>query len=302
VTTIPETPAPENAAPSGRVPVIAAVREGFAFAARDVRALLPAALVAAVVVGGLQVWADVARGQENTGAMVAAGALSMIAQFALLAAYLRRALSEGAAPAALKAGRDEANLVGVAISLGFLYFILIVFALLFTGMALAALSIGADLDAEALQTLPPEEAARQFGAALGADGMVVLSVLVIGFVIFFLWIAARIVLSYPATVAEGRMFIFSTWSWTKGHDVRLVACLFLLIVGGIFLSLVALAPFGVALGLVFGEGAPREAGSPAHAILAVLAGLASAIFSTAPYAGMAAFLYRGLRPRDRTTA
>lgn len=296
MTTVPETPA------SGRLPILQSVREGFAFVARDWRAILPLALVGAVVVGGAQIFADLAQAQQDVSGMLFGTLVSIVAQVVLMAALLRRALSQGQEPAVLKAGRDEMNLLGVVFSLGFLYVILGVFALIFTSMCLAVLASGAQIDAEALQSLPPEEAVRRFGEMLGSDGLLVLFVLVAAFVGLFTWIAARVMLSYPATVSEGRMFVFSTWAWTKGNDLRLVACLVLLVLGGIFLAIVALAPFGLALDLIFGQGAQGDPSSPAHWILNVLGGFVNTLFSTAPYAGMAAFLYRGLRPTPALSA
>jgi hypothetical protein len=292
MTTVPESPA------SGRLPILHSVREGFAFVARDWRAILPLALIGAVAVGGAQIFTDMAQARQDVPTMMLGALLSIVVQVALMAALLRRALSQGEAPVALKAGRDEANLLGVVFSLGFLYFILAVFAVIFTSMCLAVLAAGAKIDTSVLQSLPAEEAARRFGEMLGTEGLTVLVVLVTAFVGFFLWIAARVTLSYPATVAEGRMFVFSTWGWTKGNDLRLMACLLLLVIGGVFLAVVALAPFGVALELVFGKGAQANPSSPAHWILSLLGGLVNTMFSTAPYAGMAAYLYRGLRPAD----
>jgi hypothetical protein len=290
MTPVPPTPA------AARLPVLESVREGFAFVARDWRAILPIALLAAVAIGGLQVFADLARARQDLGTSLLATCAVILVQVVLMAALLRRALSQGEAPLAVGFGRDEANLTGVVVSLGFLYFILAVFALLFTSMCLGVLAVGAKLDPDALQGLPPEEQVRQFAAALGSDGLLVLVVLVIAFAGLFLWIAARVMLSHPATVAEGRMFVFSTWAWTKGNDLRLVACLLLLVLAGLMLALIALAPFGVALDMAFGKGAQVNPSSPAHWILSVLGGFANVMLSTAPYAGMAAFLYRGLRP------
>jgi hypothetical protein len=283
-------------APSNRVPVLESVREGFAFVAREWRAILPLAVIGGVAVGGVQIFTDMARARQDMGAATLGMIGAIVVQVVLVAAFLRRALSHGEAPLALRAGRDEANLLGTAFSLGFLYVIIAIFALLFTSMCLAALAAGSDIDLGALQTLAPEEAARRFAEALGADGLAVLLLLVIAFLALFVWIAARVVLAYPATIAEGRMIVFSSWGWTKGSGLRISTALVLLFLGGVFLGTVALAPFGVALDLAFGKGAQLNPSSPAHWILSLLGGLANTMFSTAPYAGMTAFLYRGLRP------
>lgn len=287
---------PQPGSAAGRVPVLEAVREGFAFVARDWRAILPVTLLMGVAVGGLQVFVDLARARQDLPATLLATLGAVIAQVVLVAALLRRALSESQAPAALRLGRDETNLLGVVFSLGFLYFIIAIFALIFISMCLGVLASDVQIDPAVLQTLPPEEAARKFFEALGPDGLLVLLVLGFAFLLLLLWIAARVILAQPATVAEGRMFVFSTWGWTKGSGARLMASLFLLVVGGVLLGTLALAPFGLALDMAFGKGAQINPASPAHWILNLLGGVANAMLSTAPFAGMAAFLYRGLRP------
>lgn len=287
---------PQQPPARGRVPVLEAVREGFAFVGRDWRAILPVALLLGAAVGGLQVLVDIARTRQDL-AMTSLGTFGTIAvQVVLVAALLRRALSDSQAPVAPRVGRDEINLLGVVFSLGFLYFILAVFALIVISMCLGVLASGTQIDAAVLQSLPPEEAARRFFEALGPDGLVVLLVLGFAFLLLFLWIAARVILAQPATVAEARMVVFSSWAWTKGSGARLMASLFLLVVGGVLLGILALAPFGLALDMAFGKGAQLNPASPAHWIISVLGGIANAMLSTAPFAGMAAFLYRGLRP------
>lgn len=286
----------------GRVPVLEAVREGFAFVGRDWRAILPVALVIGAAVGGLQVFVDLARARQDVGATLLGTFGTVVAQVALVSALLRRALSESQAPVALRAGRDELNLLGVVFSLGFLYFIIAIFALIVISMCLGVLASGAQIDPAVLQSLPPEEAARKFFEALGPDGLLVLLVLGFAFLLLFLWIAARVILAQPATIAEGRMFVFSTWAWTKGNSGTLMGCLFLLVVGGVLLGILALAPFGLALDIAFGKGAQLNPASPAHWIMSVLGGFANSMLSTAPFAGMAAFLYRGLRPETLSPA
>lgn len=287
-------PAPDAA----RAPIIESVLEGFTFVARDWRAILPVALIAAVTVGAMSVWLQMLQAQQNVVMQMAVTVLSAIVQAVFLAALLRRALSQGQAPLALAAGRDEANLMGVTLSLGFLYMIVFIFGLLVIMMSLGALLAGSNLNADALKSLPPEEAGKQFLAALGSDGTLVLLVLGTAFLALVLWISARLILSYPATVAEGRMFVFSTWNWTKSNGLRLMACLLLVSVGGLLLSMLAVAPFTVIVEMVFGKGAQLVAGAPAQWVIAILTAFFSTMFSLAPYAGLTAYLYRGLRSQN----
>lgn len=281
--------------PPDAVPVLESVREGFAFVARDWRAILPAALFGALALGGLQVFLDLARARQDLGATLLLTIVAALVQAVLLAALLRRALSQGQAPASISIGRDEFNLMGVTLSFGFLYMIIAFVGLFIALMSVAGLLAGAGLTGEAIQSLSQEEAARQVLNALGSDGTLVLLVVVLAFAALILFIASRLLLSFPATIAEGRMYAFSTWSWTKGAALRLAACLLLVMLGGIFLSIVALAPFGVLLDMMFGAGATKSVGAPAHIGLSVLAAFVSVFFSIGPYAGLTAYLYRGMR-------
>lgn len=282
-------------APAARAPVLESVLEGFTFVARDWRSIVPIALIAAVAIGGITVWLQVLQARGNLGMSLLVTVLSALVQAVFLAALLRRTLSQGQAPLALTAGRDETNLMGVTLSLGFLYAIIFIFAILVIAMSLGALLAGSNLNADALQGLPPEEAAKQFLAALGSDGTLVLLVLSSAFLALVFWISARLILSYPATVAEGRMFVFSTWSWTKDNGLRLMAALLLVSLGGLLLSLLAVAPFSVIVEMVFGKGAHKVPGAPAQWVIALLSAFFSTMFSLAPYAGLTAYLYRGLR-------
>lgn len=281
--------------PPAAVPVFESVREGFAFVARDWRAILPLALFGMLGLGALQVVLDLALARQDIGGTLLLTVCAALVQAVLLAALLRRALSRGETPASIRISRDEFNLMGVTLSFGFLYMIIAIVGLFVGMLSVAGLLAGAGLTAESLQSLSQEEQLRQFTAALGADGAIVLLAVGAGFGALIVWIAARLILSYPATIAEGRMYAFSTWSWTKGSALRLATCLLMVTLGGVFLSLVALAPFGVLLDMVFGAGATKVAGSSAHIVLSALAAFVSVMFSIGPYAGLTAYLYRGMR-------
>lgn len=288
---------PQPSPAPARVPIFESVREGFAFVARDWRAILPLALVAAIILTPLQVWQQQAQLQQDVGRILLTSAAAALAGLVFTAAYTRRVLSGGTAPLALGVGRDEMNLAGVLACLAFLFFIVAMVAIMVIGFALAALLARSGVDAAALQAVPPNEAMTRLGAALGADGMFVFFSLLSVLIVFVLWISARLVLAYPATVAEGRMRIFDTWAWTKGAALAVIACLLLTALGGLGLMWVVSQPIGLVLQMVFGAQSLATPGSPANWIFSFVSAVLASFFYAPAYAAMTTYLYRGLRPQ-----
>ncbi|KAF0180999.1 MAG: hypothetical protein IV086_18860 [Hyphomonadaceae bacterium] len=280
----------------GRVPVFESVREGFAFIARDWRGIVPLALIGAAALAPLQVWQQTAAARQDMGGVIGASMLAALVNVPLLAAYFRRAASRGEAPLALRAGADEANLAGATASVAFLGFIVATVGALLVGMALAALLMRSGADASSLENLAPQEAAAALSKALGADGLLVFFTLVTAFAAFLLWLTARLVLAYPATVVEKRMLIFSTWGWTKGHAMAIAACLILVMVAALVLTWIAGQPIGMLIELALGKGTLATAGTPANWLFSFASGFLGNMFYLPAYAATAAYLYRGLRP------
>lgn len=288
MTMIPETKA--------RLPIMETVREGFAFVARDWRAIAPLALIGAAAIAPLQVWQQTAAARQDMGGVFGASMLAALVNVPLLAAYLRRAASRGETPLTLKAGADEANLAGATVSVAFLGFIVAIVGALFVGMALAALLMRSGVAATSLENLPPQEAAAALGKALGADGRFAFFALLSLFAAFLLWLTARLVLAYPATVVEKRMLIFSTWGWTKGHALAIVACLVLVMAAAFMLTWIAGQPIAMLLEIALGKGTIATPGTPANWIFSFVGGFLGNMFYLPAYAATAAYLYRGLRP------
>lgn len=281
---------------NGRLPIMETVREGFAFIARDWRGILPIALIGAAALAPLQVWQQTAAVRQDMGGVLGSSVLAALVNVPLLAAYFRRTASRGEAPLGLKAGADEANLAGATASVAFLGFIVAIIGALFIGMALAALLMRSGVAATSFENLPPQEAASALGKALGADGLFVFFSMLAVFAAFLLWLTARLVLAYPATVVEKRMLIFSTWGWTKGHALPIAACLVLVMAAAFVLTWIAGQPIGMLLEIVLGKGTIATPGTPANWIFSFVGGFLGNMFYLPAYAATAAYLYRGLRP------
>ncbi len=288
---------PQSPSQQGKAPILECVREGFAFIARDWRLIAPIALIGAVGLTPLEVWSDGAMARNDLGAMALASLASLLVQMPVLAAFYRRAASRGTEPLALRVGADELNLAGVSLSIAFVFMIVFFVGMFVIMLSLVSLLVGSGLDPESLRELPPPEAAQRFVAALGNDGKAVFVGLLIALAAFALWLSARLALAYPATIAEKRMLVFSTWSWTKGNATSIAACLILLALGAVAVIIAATILPSVLVATVFGEASLNSPGSPGHWIMAFLSATAGIAFFHAPYAAMMAYLYRGLRPQ-----
>lgn len=288
---------PQTPSPQGKAPIVECVREGFAFIGRDWRLIVPIALIGAAALTPLEVWSDAAQAGNDLGAVALASLAGVLVQMPVLAAFYRRAASRGTEPLALRIGADEFNLAGATLAIGFLFLIVFFVGMFVVMLSLASLIVGSGLDPQALQSLPPQEAARQFVDALGNDGKAVFAGLLIALAVFALWLSARLSLAYPATIAEGRMLVFSTWGWTKGNATSIAACLILLGLGAIALIILATLLPSILVQLAFGETALATPGNPGHWIMTFVGAAAGITFFHAPYAAMIAYLYRGLRPQ-----
>ena len=289
-------PSPQGPSPQSHVPILECVREGFAFLVRDWRGILPIALIGAAVMTPFEVWSSAVTTRDNVVAMLGAALAMGVLQTPVFAAYFRRAVSRGAEPLALRLGRDEANLAAVTLAVAFLFVVIGLIALFVLAFAVAALASAAGIDVTALKGVPPVEAQQRIVASIGRDGQIVVVVLAAAFVGLMLWLSARLALSYPATVAEGRMQVFSTWRWTKGHAASVAACLLLVSLVAIALYIVVLQLPAQLASLVFGAAALTAPANPGFWIISFISAVAVLALIYAPYAAMLAYLYRGLKP------
>ena len=286
---------PDPSKQQGHVPILECVREAFAFLVRDWRGILPVAFIGAVALTPLEIWSSAVTTRDNAFAMLAGTLVMAVLQTPVFAAYFRRAVSRGAEPLGLRLGRDEANLAAVTLAIAFLFIVIGLVALFVLAFAVATLAAAANIDVTTLQGLPPLEAQRKIVAAIGRDGQIVIGAVVAAFVGLMLWLSARLALAYPATVAEGRMQVFSTWQWTKGHAASVAACLLLVSLGALALYVVVLQIPAQLASVVFGPAALTAPGNPGFWIISFVSAVAVLALIYAPYAGMLAYLYRGLK-------
>ena len=109
--------------------------------------------------------------------------------------------------------------LGLAQALVYMLFaILLVLIVMFLAVFGGILAGAAGLD--------PSAVADSFSAgnireALGGTEVFVLSALIAVSVLALLWVSARLMVFGVATIDEGRLMIFRTWSWTKGAVIKI---------------------------------------------------------------------------------
>jgi hypothetical protein len=273
------------------VPILASARAGYAFMRASLRAVAPAAVMFAAATA-LAAAAAPAPGANAAGAEI----ISLIATMASIlfglaysAFNYRLALRNDASGFfGLKIGKDESNLLGAAIVVGF--FFLIVFVVCIVIFSLAMIPAAAQAKVDLRGVAPGDEAAmlEAFGAIFKGPGGPYLIAIALGLGGFIIWLSLRLFLVNAATMAEGRIMAFSTWGWTKGDTLRILAA-----------AMMVLFPIALVIGLALGVlGLVLGTSSFADAAGNFLQALAQNLFLIPAVTGLSVFLYRGLRPPD----
>lgn len=270
------------------LPVFEAARAGFIHLRENFRESLFPALITALAGAFLQflVW-------KSPGLALLLPLASAMVGVPFLAGQYRRALGLGGA--ALRLGGDEASLAGATLAIGFFTLIIVViggfFALIAASIGLMAIGV----DIKALSQEP-----QAFLKAIGPSGSLLLLFCLVPLIVALIWINGRLVCFGAASVTRKRIMAFSTWGWTKGSALRIVAAGLLL---GFPLALGVMITFTAARALLLGFGAePAEmfASHPVPAFLSsVIEQFAGLVLLSGPMAGQAAFLYRGFNPSGR---
>lgn len=265
----------------GKVPVLETVQFGFKhLQATAQSSALAAALTAAPV--AVCLW-GAERNAGNVGVTLLISLLTALLQMPFAAAHYR--VSARNEPLRMGFGRDELNLIGASVALGFFNLIVILIGAVLTGILLGVLLNVVGVQMPQTQQPSPE----QMLAALGVKGMVATGLACLPLLLGLLWVWTRLALVGAATIGEGRILVFETWAWTKGNALRLLGAIALLALPlGLAAELVKL----VAPRLAGGESAPAFLAIPALYVGA----FASLFLVTGPLAGQAGYFYRGLKP------
>ena len=187
-------------------------------------------------------------------------------------------------------GNPETQLLLVALLLMF-WAILAASAVLFV-IFLLALFLGLSGAMAGLSASDPEALAEQLGPGVAGG----LGLLIIGLLVGLIWLSVRLALYAPATVAAGRVRLFSTMRFTKGRFWKLLGALLLA-------SLPTILAGVVASGVVEALGEPvaddedtKVVDLPAGLLLGLFTGAVVSLVQLPLITGVYAELYRRLGP------
>ena len=213
------------------VPILRSVAAAYAFLISHwQRALIAAAPYTLAYIAQLVLMQAIGGATGNPLVGMAAFLLSLVAVVASLAfsaACLRMAvLGDYSGWNSLKAGADEGRIFIVGLLVSALTLLVFIMAFMFWAVVLASVASGAMTRAG----VDPEAAGFELvdtmaylGTAdwvvVGAVGLIAAAVLV--------WLSARLVLAFPATIANRKIMVLSAWSLSGGNAARIAAALLL---------------------------------------------------------------------------
>jgi hypothetical protein len=267
------------------VPVLQAVRAAESFRRlhwRQVKGALALVFVANMVAVAMSVGENLARELLMQAVMLPC---SVVASGALL----RLAFADEhpndpeftPGPGGLQWGKTEWRLMGVWGVLLFLV-VLAVLALAFLSMLLAVAGAAVGIISGPIGAgVEPPQGLVVMGGLLGLVTMLA-----------FIYVGVRLCLSFPATVAEKRVLVAQTWPLTRGQFWPILGAWALINIP--LITLVML--LGAVVGALVGAPEPDEASLTQLLAIGLFPSIIASFLLTPLNAGLAAFLYRGLRP------
>lgn len=270
-----------------QIPVLQSARAAYDFFLTHWTRVLPGAAIAALGTTAMGLVVRMPPETRGGAATLLALAAVFISNVIYQAALYRLALRPGdASRFGLELGADEARLAGLYAALT--AFLTLIGIVAFTAVLIVMAGVvGFSGDMAAIQAAQNDPAAM--AQALGPIGMLLYMICFAGFIALMVWVGVRLVLAAPATIAERRFRMLSTWPWTKGSVLRIVAA-----------AILSLLPGALALGLIQSgiEGALGDASRATLMIFLFIINWISAATIGVIAAGLYAYLYTGLRPPE----
>jgi hypothetical protein len=283
---------------SGKVPIIACVRQAWEFLLTNWRLFLPGAIIVALVsqIGPLVAVLTVPPvAQQQTVLESVIGQIvtylpATLISLVYTAAILRKAVrDEVTGQFGLTFGADEIRLIGVSAGMACLFVPLISLVVIVLAVTVFSKIATSEAALEALLN-DPEAMNNAIVAAVGEGGAAALSLFIMFMFALFIVLAARLYMVNAATIGERRMVIFQTWSWTKGNVLRVLAAMILTL-----LPIMLIDSFIETLGLnilaAAGEGAPLIPWLLVRTVITFVGAI-----TTIPVVALGAIFYKGLRP------
>jgi hypothetical protein len=284
---------------SGKLPIIACVREAWLFLRDHWRIFIPGAIVAALVsqVGfalmGTSSSGDPGAGLTNVFGYMAAMLPALLASVMFTATVLRKCIRNVfLGPAGLGFGADELRLLAIVaafacmlIPLGTLV-VVIVTATVFSRLA--------ESEGELAALMQDQEAMSEaLASALGPAGSIAFSLLMLLLFVAAIYFFTRLFMVNAATLGERRVVMFQTWSWSRGNILNMAAAVLLTWLPAYLID---------SLVLEFGFAIIRPLATEPNAGI-VMVGFNAVVTFVALMVGipsivLGAIFYRGLRPAD----
>jgi len=222
--------------------------------------------------------------------MLLLGIIGAGAHAALLGVALK-----GPEGAAARLFGDGARVFAAMAMVGF-FMAIISFMVLYVAMSVLIAPYAEQAQAAAQDN---ERLMEIMNTTIAAQPSVITWALVAGGVLLFL-LTSRFFLAAPASVAEARIVVFASWRWTKGNLLRIAATRIVLLGPALILVGALQSIAGLAVGTPGGDPAALAAaaqGNPVgFAVFYVVAGFIQLALYGGLEAGLAAYLYKGLRP------
>jgi hypothetical protein len=255
------------------------------------------------VVGGLNIGLDFADREEGN----VFGLFSFVVSIMAAGALLRLAFQRDQpgrpdfriGPQGLQWRGPEWRLTGAALLLLLVFFLMslaLIFVLVLFGVFLGLTGVMSGIGEGA--------SADQIAERLGPGAAGGLALMLLAFLVAVLWLAVRLALYSPATVAQGRIQLFATYSLTKGRFWKLLGTIVLASLPTIVAGLVAGGVVQV-LGQAQVEDGPKIVALPVGLGLGFAVGAVASFVQLPLISGVYAELYRKLAggvPAEPATA
>jgi hypothetical protein len=287
---------------NGKVPIGECVNATGRFFRAHARAAAPAAAITAALMTPVQLLGRSALSEGDLLLSIVTFALGGFITAPLLVGLFRAGERFFAAPTpapgqvALALDRDSVNVGLVNLLISFLMMVIMIVGGFTVMMVVAVMVMQSGITREQLEAMQAsgDQAAiiKQFGDALGTRGQVIIGLMAGALLMAMAWMSARLVLAGPASAAQGRVLAFSTWTWTKGNGLGVLAVLALVGMIGLLAVSVLTAP----LTALTGANQAVAHTNPVAWVQTFLTAFGERWLVLTPFAGLSSYLYRGLRP------
>jgi hypothetical protein len=279
---------------SGRVPIIACVRDAWLFLINNWRLFLPAAAIVAVIseigptITLLTSSGDVSGATQPTPSLLVTVIPMVLGGIMFSAAILRKAVrDEYKPPVGLTLGADEGRLFAVNLCVTLVAIPIVLLLTVFL-MATVLRQVAATPEAMEALAADPDAMVAAITQALGPFGSLLFLAVVIVLTALALGLVA---LANAATIGERKIVVFQAWRWLGGNFLRVLSAMVLIVLPVMIVSTIISQVLLSMLLSMSGE----TVDVTAYLLVAVVITFLNLLVA-APITALGAVLYKGLRP------